>query len=246
MTSVIEFEERDGGVVWCTLNGGARANAINPSMLAGLTEILDYVALNAHVVAVVVSAGSAQHFCAGGDLHFLARLTKSEAQHFADRVFEVCQRIERSPALWCAMLKGAVLGGGAELALAFDIRFAHRDTRLSFSQLKMGLTSGWGGFHRLVEEVGRSTALHWVLEATVLDADALSNSGIVTGLLADSEQDVFEAWRGDWCTEEANVLRGAIEVIKRSADRGQERAVFENLWQDAAHRRGLGAFLTRD
>lgn len=240
---LIDWEERTAGVLWCTLKDDRRANVINPAFLDGLDGVLKRVEERLHLTTVVLSAGDSKHFCAGGDLRFLANLSKDEANTFSDRVFEICSRIEGSPTLWCAMLKGAVLGGGAELALACDVRFAHPNTHFAFSQLKMGLTSGWGGFARLVAAVGRQKALSLVLTAKSLDADALSELDLAVALTSNDERDEFANWVRDWCTDDPTLLRGAIGVMKRSADRTIERETFRNLWQGVSHRNALQAFL---
>ena len=242
---LIDCEERTDGLLWCTLKGGRRANAINSALLDSLDIILKRVEAEPHFTTVVLSAGDSKHFCGGGDLRFLANLSKDEALAFSERVFETCERIERSPALWCAMLKGAVLGGGAELALAFDVRFAHPNTRFAFSQLKMGLTSGWGGFARLVAAIGRQKAISLVLTAKSLDADALSELDLAIALKSTHERDEFASWVSDWCTDDPILLRGAIAVMKRSADRTIERQTFRTLWQGISHRNALHAFLKK-
>ena len=245
MGSAIQYEERDGGVLWCTFANTNRANAINPSIVSDLDAVLLYVDDHPNIVTVVLSAGDTRHFCAGGDLNYLAELSTEQAAQFADSVFDICRRIERSPAVWCAMLKGAVLGGGAELALAFDIRFAHTDTRFSLSQLKMGLSCGWGGFGRLVRLVGRTRALKWVLGASELDITDLASAGLAETILQEDEAECVAAWRAEWCTQDLNTLRGAITVLKNDGGREQERAVFERLWKSCAHQRALDAFLQK-
>ena len=245
MTSAIEYHEQMDGVLWCTLNAGNGANAINPQVVAGLQEVVDYVDQHADIVAVVVSAGGGRHFCAGGDLRYLAGLSTSEAVAFSETVFTLCDAIEHSPAVWCAMLKGAVLGGGAELALAFDIRFAHPDVRFVFSQLKMGLTSGWGGFGRLSQLVGRTKALNLVLNAAELSAHDLQSAGIVEMLSTVDEKAAFDGWRSSWCTKDARTIRASIKVLKNPNERVIEREVFRSLWGSATHRRALNAFLNK-
>ena len=143
------------------------------------------------------------------------------------------------------MLKGAVLGGGAELALAFDVRFAHPCTRFSFSQLKMGLSCGWGGFARLAHFVGRSCALQWVLEAADLTTDELAASGLAIPLLHADEETCLAAWRAKWCSQDLNSLRSVITVLKGEGGRDQERAIFARLWKSSAHQRAMDMFLNK-
>ena len=242
---LIDCDEQTDGVLWCTLKDGRRANAINPALLDSLDLVLKRVEEKSKLTTVVLSAGDSKHFCGGGDLRFLASLSKNEVNAFSDRVFEICARIERSPTLWCAMLKGAVLGGGAELALAFDVRFAHPDTRFAFSQLQMGLTSGWGGFARLVAAVGRQKALSLVLTGKNVDAEALSELNLAVKMKSTNERGEFASWVSDWCTDDPALLRGAIGVIKRSGDRTIERQTFRSLWQNVPHRKALNTFLKR-
>jgi enoyl-CoA hydratase len=244
MSQTVLISEVGGGVVHCAMTRPDKRNALNPDLITALLDLTQLVQSRKEIVGVLLTGGDSPDFCAGGDLDYLNGLSKAEALGFSDRVYELCIRIESSPALWCAVLKGRTLGGGAELALACDRRYATECATLSFTQLKMGLPSGWGGFHRLVSHVGRSTAIKMILKAQSLDAAAQVEAGLAE-LINGDELTMFKADIAGWCTEDPAVIRSALETLKSGGQRAVEQAAFSKCWGQQAHRNALRSFLDR-
>jgi enoyl-CoA hydratase len=152
----VRAEVVDGVAVLTVDRPGAR-NAISLATMDALGVALDWVA---DASALVISGGGDRAFVSGGDLKDLAKLrTHDEATEMAVRMRRLCDRIATFPAPVIAALNGHALGGGAEVAVAADIRVAADDVTIAFNQSKLAIMPAWGGAERLAAIVGRPQAL---------------------------------------------------------------------------------------
>ena len=147
-------EVRAEDVVLTVDRPGAR-NAISLATMDALGVALDWVA---DASALVINGGGDRAFVSGGDLKDLAKLrTHDEATEMALRMRRLCDRIATFPAPVIAALNGHALGGGAEVAVAADIRVAADDVTIAFNQSRLAIMPAWGGAERLAAD-RRATA----------------------------------------------------------------------------------------
>jgi enoyl-CoA hydratase/carnithine racemase len=152
----VRAEVADGVAVLTVDRPGAR-NAISLATMDALGLALDWVA---GASALVISGAGGRAFVSGGDLKDLAKLrTHDEATEMALRMRRLCDRIATFPAPVIAALNGHALGGGAEVAVAADIRVAADDVTIAFNQSRLAIMPAWGGAERLAAIVGRPQAL---------------------------------------------------------------------------------------
>jgi len=145
------------GVAVLTVNRPVVRNAISPATMDALDAALDVVAA---ADVLVITGGGDRAFISGGDLKELAKIrTHSDAVAMAVRMRRLCDRIATFPAPVIAALNGHALGGGAEVAVAADIRVASGDVRIGFNQSRLAIMPAWGGAERLAGLVGRSQAI---------------------------------------------------------------------------------------
>ena len=128
--------------------------------------------------------------------------------------------------------------------MACDLRFAAPDAVMCFSQMKMGLPSGWGGFSRLVEELGRARTLKAILHAEEFDQRAQVSLGLSLEFDGDLLQ-AFDTWRSKWCSQEPSLLKSVFGIIKNRNVRSVERNAFKQHWGEQAHRDALARFFDR-
>jgi len=171
--------EIDGGVAVITIDRPEVRNAIGFATVDELGAALDG-AVEADVAVVVLRGGGDRAFVSGGDLKELAAVrTHEDAVEMAARVRRVLDRVAAFPVPVIAALNGHALGGGAEVAIAADIRVAAGDIKIGFNQVGLGIMPAWGGAERLAQVIGRGRALVAIATGEVYEAKAARELGIV-------------------------------------------------------------------
>jgi enoyl-CoA hydratase/carnithine racemase len=166
---------RRGPVAVLTLDRPTKRNALGDEMVLGIERF--FTELPADVGAVVVTA-SGDHFCAGLDLaEMTERDTFAGVRHSRmwHRAFEA---IELGPVPVVAALKGAVIGGGLELAAAAHIRVAERSTFYALPEGQRGIFVGGGGAVRLPRLIGVARMTDLMLTGRRYDADEGAAAGL--------------------------------------------------------------------
>lgn len=227
---MIEVEQdRDLAVI--TINRPHARNAIAPATMDELDKALDKAD---GALAVVIKGAGDRAFVSGGDLKELAAIrSEEEAAAMARRMRGICDRIAAFPAPIIAALNGHAFGGGAEVAVAADIRIAADDIKIGFNQVNLSIMPAWGGAERLAALVGRGRALLLAGTGTVLDAAEAHRIGLVDEVLPRSS---FEAGWRDAARSLASEPAGAIKRIT-GQDVSAEEAIsaFARLWVADAH-----------
>jgi enoyl-CoA hydratase len=131
------------------------------------------------VRAVVLTGAGEKAFVAGADIAEFRGLTPEQARQASWLGRKVIEAIEGSPQPWIAAVNGFALGGGCELALGCDIRFAADNARFGQPEVGLGITPGWGGTQRLPREVGNGWASYLCLSGRLIDAAEARRIGLV-------------------------------------------------------------------
>ncbi|WP_374198892.1 enoyl-CoA hydratase/isomerase family protein [Mycobacterium sp. MYCO198283] len=227
----LEFDQQSGGALAViTINRPQARNAIAPDTMDQLDEALD-AAKDAQALAITGAGDRA--FVSGGDLKELAVLrTEDEAAAMAWRMRAICDRLADFPGPVIAALNGHALGGGAEVAVAADIRLAADDIKIGFNQVSLAIMPAWGGAERLATLVGRGRALLLAGSGTVLDAAQAHEVGLVDRVLPRASFD--EAWR-TVARALATPAAGQIKRVVGGVTPAEAVAAFAQLWVDDAH-----------
>jgi enoyl-CoA hydratase/carnithine racemase len=222
--------EFDQGLAVLTIDRPHARNAIALDTMDQLEKALDAVE---GASALAITGAGDRAFVSGGDLKELAAIrTEEEAADMAWRMRSICDRLASFPAPVIAALNGHALGGGAEVAVAADVRLAADDIKIGFNQVALEIMPAWGGAERLAALVGKSRALLLAGTGAVLDAAEAERIGLVDRVLPRSTFD--DDWRR---LARALATRPAGE-IKRVVDGvSPEEAVraFARLWAAEAH-----------
>jgi len=238
----------EGPVAALVLDHPEAANALSGVMLAELADAVD--ALEAwDGVAVLARGRGDRAFCAGADLRMVREQLRTPEDGLAMCRFmqALTQRILHLPQVTCAALEGATLGGGAELATAFDHRVSGGG-RICFVQARLGLSPGWGGGARLVRLVGRSVALELLAGSVSVEGPRSLAIGLVDAL-AEPARAEAEARRlleryTRWPVESVRAAKRLVaEASEASLAHGHEVAAagFSELWSGPANRSALAA-----
>jgi len=225
------------GVAVLTVDRPAVRNAISPATMDALDAALDAVA---DAAVLVIHGGGDRAFISGGDLKELAKIRSfDDAVAMAVRMRRLCDRIATFPAPVIAALNGHALGGGAEVAVAADIRVACDDVTIAFNQSRLAIMPAWGGAERLAGLVGRSQALLLATAGERIGAAEALRIGLVDRVYPRAS---FESsWRSLAAAIAASPSRSIKSVIAAAAPHhhpGLETAAaaeFASLWVSDAH-----------
>ncbi len=182
---------RESGVVWLTIDHPQHKNALTYAMWQDLERVLRELAGDAAVRVVVLRGAGTDAFSAGADIReFPARRADDAAAGAYDRaVRSAVLALKRMTPITVAMLRGDAVGGGAELALGADTRFAGRSLRMAFTPAKLGIVYGPGETQELIERVGASRALDLLASGRAVSADEALAWGLVNHVVDDEDLD---------------------------------------------------------
>ena len=250
MTAPVHIEHLDDHVLRATICRPEVLNAINFDVMAGLEALIDE--LEAGQVRVLLLRGAGERaFVSGGDLRAFAPLTShQDALDMSQRMGQILARFERAPCWVVAQVNGDAYGGGCEIMAACDLRWTHQGVRLGWTQARFALPPGWGGLTRLVECVGRATALSWLAQASVVSAHEAAQAGFVDHVSDDAQ--ALEREVTALAERLAKQPRALIQALKkgshsvsRDAQILAERAPFARAWASQEHHDRVQRFLAR-
>ncbi|KQX78608.1 MULTISPECIES: enoyl-CoA hydratase/isomerase family protein [unclassified Streptomyces] len=165
-------------VATVVLHHPAKRNAMTAAMWAALPPLLDTLAADPAVRALVLT-GAGGTFCAGADISTL-RESPEEAQELAVRAEEALAAFPK-PTL--AAVRGHCVGGGAQLAAACDLRFAEEGARFGVTPAKLGIVYPSTATRRLVSLVGPATAKYLLFSGELIDTERALRTGLVDEVL---------------------------------------------------------------
>jgi len=173
------------GIATVTLNRPEKRNALNTTVLAGLTRIFHDLETNT-AVRVVIIRGEGKAFCSGLDLRELSS-RQQEGGDPETGVVAVFQQIERSRHPTIAMVQGDALAGGCELALHCDLRVASETARFGMPLARLGLIVPFPLGHKLVEIIGPAFTKQILFTGQPIDAQRAYEIGMIHQLVPTAE-----------------------------------------------------------
>ena len=234
------YLEVDDGLAVLTIDRPHARNAIALDTMQQLEKALDAAA---GARALVIKGAGDRAFVSGGDLKELSTLrTEEDAAAMAKRMRSICDQLASFPAPVIAALNGHAFGGGAEVAVAADIRVAADDIKIAFNQVDLEIMPAWGGAERLAALVGKGRALLLAGSGRTLNAAEAERIGLVDLVLPRSAFD--EGWR----SVARSLARHPATEIKRvisGVSPDQAIASFARLWVADAHWRAAERVMNR-
>jgi len=203
--------EKEGAVGIITLDRPP-ANSYDYDFLREFGAAVDDVRISEDIRAVVVASASEKFFCAGADLKAFAAASGRRRAMTCILGHEVFRKMEHTPLIFVAAIAGHALGGGLELALACDLRFAAEgDYKLGLTETNLGLFPGTGGTQRLPRIVGLSKGIDLIAHGTTLKPAEAKELGIVDRVFPDPA-----ACRAGAIEYAAKIASGPSEAIGRA------------------------------
>jgi enoyl-CoA hydratase/carnithine racemase len=214
--SGIAIERSGEGIVRIRLNRPDRLNALGVDMVEALrAAIADAISDRARVLLV---RGSGRAFCAGADLKERRSMDVVSRQKHNRAINSAADALAAAPMPTIAMINGLALGGGCELALACDLRYAAEDAQIGLTEARIGAIPGAGGTQRLPRAIGATRALELILTGEPVTGRRAEEIGLVNGAVAADKLD-------------AHVMRIATLLASRSPMGAQtvKRLVYRGL-----------------
>jgi 3-hydroxypropionyl-coenzyme A dehydratase len=207
----IQLEPQDD-IAILRINRPEALNAMNVDVISELSKMIDIVAADDNIKAVVITGAGERSFCAGADISYMVNIDPMQAERYATSAQDVINKIDRLEKPVIAAVNGFALGGGCELAMACDIRIASSNAKMGQPEVTIGIPPGWGGTQRLMRLVGPAKAKELIFTGKMIMADEAYQIGLVNKVINTGPDDKLppEAPKGDAVKEKER----AIEIAK--------------------------------
>lgn len=186
------IDSDDNGIVTVTLDREAKRNALDAPTIDELIDIFTTLPRAGARACILRSEGT--HFCAGLDLveHHDADRSPADFMHLCLRWHEAFNKMEYGGVPIIAALKGAVVGGGLELASAAHIRVMDETTYFGLPEGQRGLFTGGGATIRVADMIGKYRMIDMMLTGRIYRGQEAVSVGLAQYLVADSEAKALE------------------------------------------------------
>jgi enoyl-CoA hydratase len=157
-------------------------NALDLETLTALRDRLGELAKDVDVHVVVLTGAGDRAFIAGADIKYMSGLDVDEAKAWGDLGHEAGRLLENMRQPTIAAINGFALGGGCELALACDLRYASSSAKLGQPEINLGIIPGWGGTQRLARTTTLGFAKELILTGRTVGAEEAERHGLVNAV----------------------------------------------------------------
>lgn len=226
-------------------------NALNDVVITEIGQMVDTLESNSQVRGFILT-GDGKAFVAGADIAKMKEFNVKEGQAFSELGQTVFRKMELSGLISIAAINGFCLGGGMELAMACDIRYASTAAKLGLPEVTLGLLPGFGGSQRLPRLIGVGRATELILSGDMISSEEGYRLGLVNKvcdpaeLLNESEKTITTI-----LSRGPNAIKAAKTAIRQGLETNMERGLewekqlFGGRFADKETKEGLSAFLEK-
>lgn len=222
--------ERDGMLAIVRVNRPKRLNALNNQTIQELADAIQACSSDAAIGVIILTGAGEKSFIAGADIAMLARQGVMDGKANSRLGQSLTQIVEDSPKPVIAAINGYCLGGGLEMALACDLRYAATNASLGLPEVSLGIIPGYGGTQRLPRLIGMGRALEMILTGDPVDAATAERLGLVNGVF-----EPIDLLPGVKKIAARILSRGprALDLAKQAARRGAHMSLAHGLALEA-------------
>jgi methylglutaconyl-CoA hydratase len=217
---------KEGFVTTITLQRPEAANALSLALLQELNEALDEVSHSQDTRVVILTGSGDKAFCSGADLKERITMNEAQVRQTVNLIGDTIRKVESLPQPVIAAINGVAFGGGLELALACDLRYAADHVQLGLTETALAIIPGAGGTQRLPRIIGLTKAKEWIYTAKRVTVE----EALAVGLL---NQAVPKDQLMDVVLEVANRIATngplAVRQAKRAIDSGLQTDLSKGL-----------------
>jgi len=241
--------ETDDGVATIRIDRPP-ANALGRAVSLELSEAAGAVADDDAIGAVVVWGGETI-FAAGADIKAMVGYGPDEIASDVGALEQACRDLEAIPKITIAAINGFALGGGLEVALACDFRYAAQDAQLGLPEIKLGIIPGSGGTQRLPRVVGLARARDLIYTGRRLPAGEALDIGLVDRVAPAADVYGLATYEARSFAQGPSLAYAAAKRALAAADRplaeglAVEREAFVPLFATRDQEEGMRAFLEK-
>lgn len=229
----MSIDLKSEGLVGVITMDAPPVNSYDVPMLLELQNAIQEARKNDNVRAIIVKSALPKFFSAGADIKTLESSSAAEFANLLTIAHETMEMLENTPKIVIAAIAGHALGGGLEMALACDFRFAKEGKyQLGLVEINLGLNPAMGGTQRLPRTISRSRALHMIATGETIDLATAKEWGVIDRLI--SEADYEDELMG-YATRLANGPSLAQGLAKLSINKGTEASLAEGLTIERSH-----------
>jgi enoyl-CoA hydratase len=174
--------EREDAVAIVTIDRQEALNALDVATLTELRDRLRELADNDAARVVILTGAGEKAFVAGADIKYMSGLDVDQAKQWGALGHETGRLLETMPKPTIAAVNGFALGGGCELAVACDLRYAASSAKLGQPEVNLGIIPGWGGTQRLARLSGLGVAKELIYTGRIIDAEEALRIGLVNAV----------------------------------------------------------------
>lgn len=179
------FLEERGKIAILTLNRPAQLNCLTSAMMSELTRIVAELEQREDLCVLIVT-GAGGIFSAGADLNEVAALDPTTAYDFSRRGQQLLMDLGNAAPVTIAAIDGYCLGGGLDIAMSCDLRYATPRSSFQHPGARRGIITGWGGTQRLPRLVGTDEARRLLITGDRIDAAEAFRIGLINQICDDA------------------------------------------------------------
>lgn len=246
--------ERRARVLRVTVNRPEKHNPLSRAVLARLREVFEAARDDEGIACAVLTGSGERYFAAGGDLRDLAAVREApDVRAMAAQARSALDAVREFPVPVVARLNGDAIGGGAELALACDLRVMREGAHIGYIHGRLAITSAWGGGADLVSVVGPARALRMTARWELVPAATALAWGLADCTAPNGELDAaVDEFIAPLLAQTRTALRGCKAQARAARDgrsheerRAIELDAFVATWTHADHWTAVERILAR-
>jgi enoyl-CoA hydratase len=230
------------------------ANTYSYTFFKQFDEAVLQARFDSDVHAILVTGAGDKFFSAGADIKYLQQVTPDYKYYFCLHANETISRLEQTPKIVIAAINGHCVGGGLEIAMACDLRFARKDGgKIGLPEVNLGVLPGTGGTQRLVRILGKARAIEWMTTGANYTFEEAEQFGLLNGIWEGTSES-FKAQAVEYARQFAppNKASKSVGHIKRACQSGAEvdlqsalaieRELQQQLFQSEDAKEGINAY----
>lgn len=174
--------ENSDHILIITINRPNKLNALNIETIKEIGDAVNEGISDNDTYGMIITGEGEKAFAAGADIAEFSDFDKKNGRDMAQNGHTVFNTIEKSTKPIIAAVNGFALGGGCELAMACHLRIASKNAKFGQPEVNLGLIPGYGGTQRLVQLIGKSKALEYLLTGDMISAEKALNLNLINDI----------------------------------------------------------------